>query len=109
MPDEPVNTSIQAKYTEQLAADLAANQAEQATLTVRLNRLKEEKKWLTTMLDSLPAAAAEPVGDAAPDGTGAEEAAVPQPRAEKPAGTTAVKKTPASSASLGSSSGSVAG
>ncbi|SEE23019.1 hypothetical protein [Streptomyces sp. TLI_105] len=102
MAEEPVNTSIQSKYAEQLAADLAANQAEQATLTVRLGRLQEEEKWLAATLESLPAAAGgEPAAAAEPvDGTvaadaGAEAAAVPQPRAEKTPGASSVKKAPA--------------
>ncbi|MFI1717617.1 hypothetical protein [Streptomyces litmocidini] len=113
MADEPDNTSIQAKYAEQLAADLAANQAEQATLTVRLSRLKEEEKWLAVTLESLPtsaegeptaaaepvgatvAAAAEPASGTVAAATGAEEAVVPQPRAEKTGGAASVKKAPA--------------
>ena len=107
MADEPVNPPIQTKYAEQLAADLEANQAEQATLTVRLNQLREEEKWLAGTLQSMPAqAAAEPTSPAADlpaSGTvaatdGREEAAVPQPRAEKadsgaaPTGQGAAKK-----------------
>ncbi|MFF9853398.1 hypothetical protein [Streptomyces litmocidini] len=113
MADEPDNTSIQTKYAEQLAADLAVNQAEQATLTVRLSRLKEEEKWLAATLESLPpaaegeptatagpvsgtvAAGAEPVGVTVVAGAGVEEAAVPQPRAEKAGRATSVKKAPA--------------
>ncbi|WP_225804176.1 hypothetical protein [Streptomyces sp. NK15101] len=102
MAEEPVDTSIQSKYAEQLAADLAANQAEQATLAVRLSRLREEEKWLATTLESLPgvvggepAAVAGPVGDTVASGDGAQEAAVPQPRTEKAADTASVKEAPA--------------
>ncbi|MFF5785766.1 hypothetical protein ACFY8P_12480 [Streptomyces sp. NPDC012693] len=105
MANEPVNTSIQNKYAEQLAADLASNQAEQATLTVRLTQLQEEEKWLTATLESLPtavegetAAVVEPVGATAPVAAGTEAAAVPQPRAEKTEGTASVKKAPSKKA-----------
>ncbi|MEU9298202.1 hypothetical protein [Streptomyces sp. NPDC048266] len=105
MANEPVNTSIQNKYAEQLAADLASNQAEQATLTVRLSQLQEEEKWLTKTLESLPtavegetAADVESAGSTAPVAAGTEAAAVPQPRAEKTGGTASVKKTPAKKA-----------
>ncbi|GGV08406.1 hypothetical protein GCM10010275_55910 [Streptomyces litmocidini] len=116
MADEPDSTSIQTKYAEQLAADLAANQAEQATLTVRLGRLQEEEKWLAATLESLPpaaggeptaaagpvsgtvAAGAEPAGATLVAGAGAEEAAVPQPRSEKAGRAASVKKAPAKKA-----------
>ncbi|WP_327309736.1 hypothetical protein OG730_41415 (plasmid) [Streptomyces sp. NBC_01298] len=105
MASEPVNTPIQSKYAEQLAADLASNQAEQATLTARLSQLHAEEKWLTAAMESMP-----PVGDApaptgadlvaaAPVAVGVAEAAVPKPRANKkadgagPAKKTAAKKT----------------
>ncbi|MFE2850209.1 hypothetical protein ACFXJO_03650 [Streptomyces lavendulae] len=91
MASEPVNTPIQSKYAEQLAADLATNQAEQAMLTARLSQLQAEEKWLTAAMESMP-----PVGDApAPKGAelvaavpvadGVAEAAVPKPRANKKA------------------------
>ncbi|WP_073815168.1 hypothetical protein [Streptomyces sp. CB02261] len=105
MANEPVNTSIQNKYAEQLASDLASNQAEQATLTVRLSQLQEEEKWLTKTLESLPtavegetAADVESVGSTAPVAAGTEAAAVPQPRAEKTGGTASVRKSPAKKA-----------
>ncbi|MFC8954708.1 hypothetical protein ACFT8P_19040 [Streptomyces sp. NPDC057101] len=105
MANEPVNTSIQNKYAEQLASDLASNQAEQATLTVRLSQLQEEEKWLTKTLESLPtavegetAADVESVSSTAPVAADTEAAAVPQPRAEKTGGTASVRKSPAKKA-----------
>ncbi|MFF4102873.1 hypothetical protein [Streptomyces sp. NPDC001903] len=103
MANETVNTPIQTKYTQQLAADLATNQAEQATLTARLNQLQAEEKWLVTTLESLPTTAgsepaspqeaASPASSAVPVGGAVTEVAVPRPRAQKKAGgATSVKK-----------------
>ncbi|TXS32995.1 hypothetical protein EAO71_03535 [Streptomyces sp. ms191] len=106
MADEQVHPPIQTKYAEQLAADLAANQAEQATLTARLNQLRQEEKWLAGTLDSMPVAenveasspaADQPATTVAPTPGGRDEAAVPQPRAEKTAsGAAPAKKGTAS-------------
>ncbi|MFE2481528.1 hypothetical protein [Streptomyces sp. NPDC059389] len=95
MANEPVDTPIQTKYTQQLTADLSANQAEQANLTTRLNQLQAEEKWLTTALDSLltddgsaPAPSqvlASPVSSTVPAGAGTDEVTVPKPRARKKA------------------------
>ncbi|MCC0100460.1 hypothetical protein K7B10_37965 [Streptomyces flavotricini] len=104
MANEPVNTPIQTKYTQQLTADLSANQAEQTTLTARLNQLQAEEKWLTTALESLQTTdgpeptrsqgLASPVSSAVQAEAGADEAAVPKPRAPKKAeGTASVRKT----------------
>ncbi|MFG2869664.1 hypothetical protein [Streptomyces sp. NPDC048338] len=110
MTVEPVNSPIHTKYAEQLAADLAANHAEQAHLTARLNQLREEEKWLVTTRESMPAfevaeavpvAADGPASSAVPAAGGRDEAAVPQPRTEKtgrgaaPAKQSATRKTPA--------------
>ncbi|WP_435972138.1 hypothetical protein [Streptomyces sp. Qhu_M48] len=97
MVNEPVNPPIQTKYAEQLVADLAANQTQQAELAVRLSQLQEEEKWLTATLQSLPAAGGgKPVNDKVPAGAGAPETAVPQPRAAKTASPAApAKRTPA--------------
>ncbi|MER5967761.1 hypothetical protein [Streptomyces sp. NPDC002057] len=97
MANEPVNPSIQTKYAEQLAADLATNQSQQAELSVRLSQLQEEEKWLITTLQSLPTVGGgKPVSNTVPAGAGAPETAVPQPRAAKPASTAApAKRTPA--------------
>ncbi|MET9622400.1 hypothetical protein ABZZ37_16785 [Streptomyces sp. NPDC006464] len=106
MADEPVNPPIRTKYAEQLAADLAANQTEQATLTARLNQLRQEEKWLAGTLESLPSsegvqvsspAADQPAGVAVPAPDPREEAAVPQPRTERTASSAPpAKKTTAS-------------
>ncbi|MFE0773306.1 hypothetical protein [Streptomyces sp. NPDC058861] len=103
MASEPVNTLIQTKYAEQLEADLARNQSEQATLTARLAQLQSEEKWLAATLQSMPPAGPDPAsaqGSTEPVGVastgGAEAAAVPQPRVGKKAGgSAAVKKTAA--------------
>ncbi len=93
MAKEPINTPIQTEYTEHLAAALAANQAEQATLTARLNKLQGEEKWLAAALADTPRAAgaepppgpAQPASSTPPVGEGTYAAAVPLPRMEKPA------------------------
>ncbi|MFI8263839.1 hypothetical protein [Streptomyces sp. NPDC085665] len=103
MANEPVNTPIQTKYTQQLTADLSANQAEQANLTTRLNQLQAEEKWLTAALESLltddgsePAPSqglASPVSSTVPAGAGTDEVTVPKPRTGKKAdGAAPVKK-----------------
>ncbi|MFI5666260.1 hypothetical protein [Streptomyces sp. NPDC051704] len=103
MANEPVNTPIQTRYTQQLTTDLSANQAEQATLTTRLSQLQAEEKWLTTTLDSLRAAdgseptpaqeLASPASSAVLAGAGADKAAVPKPRTQKKTdGTTSARK-----------------
>ncbi|MFD3728865.1 hypothetical protein [Streptomyces sp. NPDC058671] len=94
MPDEPVSTSIQTKYAEQLAADLATNQSEQATLIVRLNRLKEEEKWLATTLESLPSSSGEPTGEGVAADAGTGDVAVPQPRVRETTVADVLKKAP---------------
>ncbi|MFE4304845.1 hypothetical protein ACFRR6_02015 [Streptomyces sp. NPDC056891] len=110
MASEPVNTPIQSKYAEQLAADLATNQAEQATLTARLSQLQAEEKWLTSAMESMPPAGDAPAPTSAelvaasPVADGVAEAAVPKPRARKqaigagPAKTASAKKTSAAPA-----------
>ncbi|OEJ30152.1 hypothetical protein [Streptomyces subrutilus] len=93
MDKEPVNTPIQTEYTEHLTAALAANQAEQATLTARLNKLRGEEKWLAAALADTPRAVgvepppgpAQPASSTPPVGKGTDAAAVPLPRMEKPA------------------------
>ncbi|MFJ6486591.1 hypothetical protein ACIQK6_41755 [Streptomyces sp. NPDC091682] len=106
MANEPVNTPIQTEYAEHLAAALAANQAEQATLSTRLSKLQGEEKWLAAALADTPSivvaestpvptptpvpALARPASSAPPVRDGADAAAVPLPRAEK---ATAAKKT----------------
>ncbi|MGW6417451.1 hypothetical protein [Streptomyces sp. NPDC055055] len=107
MADEPVNTPIQTKYAEQLAADLATNLAEQAEVAARLDQLKAEEKWLTATLESMPVIAPEkedgPVSAAPPVPADTDEeaaaaaaaaaAVVPQPR--EPRGARPAKKAPA--------------
>ncbi|MFE8940970.1 hypothetical protein ACFYNX_26235 [Streptomyces sp. NPDC007872] len=92
MASEPVNTLIQTKYAEQLEADLARNQSEQAALTARLAQLRSEEKWLAATLQSMPSVGPDPASaqdSAEPAGIasagGAEAAAVPQPRVRKKA------------------------
>ncbi|MEU2118036.1 hypothetical protein ABZ567_20885 [Streptomyces sp. NPDC016459] len=94
MPDEPISTSIQTKYAEQLAADLATNQSAQATLIGRLNLLKEEEKWLATTLDSLPSSAGESADEGVAADAGTEDVSVPQPRARETTDTAALKQAP---------------
>lgn len=98
MANEPANTLIQTKYADQMAADLAANKAEQTKLTTRLAQLQMEEEWFTATLESMPRVGAEPlsaqvlaepVSPAPPVGDAAEEAAVPQPRAGKNTDSTA--------------------
>ncbi|WP_329106702.1 hypothetical protein [Streptomyces sp. NBC_01439] len=111
MANEPVNTPIQTEYAEHLAAALAANQAEQATLSTRLSKLQGEEKWLAAALADTPSivvaeptpvptptpvpALARPSSSAPPVRDGADAAAVPLPRAEK---ATAARKTAAKKA-----------
>ncbi|MET9693188.1 hypothetical protein ABZY81_32890 [Streptomyces sp. NPDC006514] len=112
MANEPVNTPIQTEYAEHLAAALAANQAEQATLSTRLGKLQGEEKWLAAALADTPSvvgaeptpvptpvptpALVRPASSAPPVRDGADAAAVPLPRAEKvAAGAAAVKKATA--------------
>ncbi|MFE3866360.1 hypothetical protein ACFXPT_39115 [Streptomyces goshikiensis] len=94
MANERVNTPIQTKYAEQLAADLKTNQAEQSTLTTRLHQLKEEEKWLATMLAPMlgdigcePTASlsgpAKSVSATRLVHDGSDDASVPRPRAGK--------------------------
>ncbi|MEU9234040.1 hypothetical protein [Streptomyces subrutilus] len=92
MANEPINTPVQTEYAEHLAAALAANQAEQAALTARLDKLQGEEKWLTAALTDTPRAAtepppapAQPARSTPPAGEGTDAAAVPLPRMEKPA------------------------
>ncbi|MEW1904531.1 hypothetical protein [Streptomyces sp. NPDC086147] len=92
MPNELNSTSIHTRYAEQLAADLAANRAEQASIAVRLEQLQAEEKWLITTLDSLPATTAPASGVNEP-AEAVKEAAVPQPRETQEAAP--VKKTAA--------------
>ncbi|WP_053644375.1 MULTISPECIES: hypothetical protein [unclassified Streptomyces] len=119
MPNELDSTSIHTRYAEQIATDLEANRAEQASIAARLEQLRAEEKWLATTLDSLPTGAPES-SVTGPD-EAVREAAVPQPRetreatpakkpaAKKPAagktaagktaaGKTAVKRAPAAKA-----------
>ncbi|MFE2547441.1 hypothetical protein ACFXGI_02605 [Streptomyces sp. NPDC059355] len=111
MANEPVNTPIQTKYTQQLAADLSANQDEQATLTTRLNQLQAEEKWLTAALESLhtadesdptpPQGLASSADSVVLAGAGAAEAAVPKPRTRKKAdGAASVRKAVAKKAAV---------
>ncbi|MFD3468125.1 hypothetical protein ACFWWM_17480 [Streptomyces sp. NPDC058682] len=112
MANEPVNTPIQTEYAEHLAAALAANQAEQATLSTRLGKLQGEEKWLAAALADTPSvvgpeptpvpvpapvpALVRPASSTPPVRDGADAAAVPLPRAEKvAAGAAAVKKAAA--------------
>ncbi|MFC8290327.1 hypothetical protein ACFUJ0_32615 [Streptomyces sp. NPDC057242] len=107
MPNELNSTSIHTRYAEQLAADLAGNRAEQASIAARLEQLQAEEKWLITTLDSVPGPIAPASGVTEP-AKAVQEAAVPQPRetreaapARKPAarkaaaGKTPAKKAPA--------------
>ncbi|MFF3215380.1 hypothetical protein ACFYYB_32655 [Streptomyces sp. NPDC002886] len=102
MANEPVSTPNQSKYTDHLAAALAANQAEQAILTDRLSKLQGEEKWLAAALvDTAQDAHAEPTPAPVhttrrtpPAGEGTDTAAVPPPRAGKAtASAVSVKKT----------------
>ncbi|WP_328792576.1 MULTISPECIES: hypothetical protein [unclassified Streptomyces] len=112
MANEPVNTPIQTEYAEHLAAALAANQAEQATLSTRLGKLQGEEKWLAAALADTPSVVSaeptltpvptpvpvsvQPSSSAPPVRDGADAAAVPLPRAEKVADAAAsAKKAPA--------------
>ncbi|MFI8392302.1 hypothetical protein [Streptomyces sp. NPDC085540] len=112
MANEPVNTPIQTEYAEHLAAALAANQAEQATLSTRLGKLQGEEKWLAAALADTPSVVGaeptpvpapvpvpvlvRPASSTPPVRDGADAAAVPLPRAEKvAAGAAAVKKATA--------------
>ncbi|MFD6891150.1 hypothetical protein [Streptomyces sp. NPDC059957] len=91
MANEPVSTPTQSKYTDHLAAALAANQAEQAILTDRLSKLQGEEKWLAAALadtaqDADPAPAPAPAQTTRrtpPADEGTDTAAVPPPRAGK--------------------------
>ncbi|MFF1414464.1 hypothetical protein ACFVX6_32535 [Streptomyces sp. NPDC058289] len=95
MANEPVSTPTQSKYTDHLAAALAANQAEQAILTERLSKLQGEEKWLTAALADTPQdVGPEPAPTPAPVqtarstpavGAGTDAAAVPAPRTAKTA------------------------
>ncbi|MFE9484293.1 hypothetical protein ACFYNM_37655 [Streptomyces spororaveus] len=102
MANEPVNTPIQTAYTDHLAAALAANQAEQASLSTRLNKLQGEEKWLAAALADTPEAVgrelsppevAQPVASALP--VGEDAPAVPLPRAEEAGEAPAAKATTA--------------
>ncbi|MFE1874732.1 hypothetical protein ACFW9N_28265 [Streptomyces sp. NPDC059496] len=112
MANEPVNTPIQTEYAEHLAAALAANQAEQATLSTRLGKLQGEEKWLAAALADTPSVVSaeptltpvptpvpvsvQPASSTPPVRDGADAAAVPLPRAEKVADAAAsAKKAPA--------------
>ncbi|MFC8490000.1 hypothetical protein ACFUJU_04215 [Streptomyces sp. NPDC057235] len=79
MPNELNSTSIHTRYAEQLAADLAGNRAEQASIAARLEQLQAEEKWLITTLDSVPGPIAPASGVTEP-AKAVQEAAVPQPR-----------------------------
>ncbi|WNI20591.1 hypothetical protein [Streptomyces sp. ITFR-16] len=79
--------SVQSVYAERFAADLAANRSEQeeitgriAELQTRLDRLREDEKWLSGMQGTLPAPAAK---------------SVPRPRPAKARKKTAAPQTPA--------------
>ncbi|MFF4393953.1 hypothetical protein ACFY0G_45805 [Streptomyces sp. NPDC001552] len=114
MANKPVNTPIQTEYAEHLAAALAANQAEQATLSTRLGKLQAEEKWLAAALADTPSVVSaeptltpvptpvpvsvpvRPASSTPPVPDGADAAAVPLPRAEKLADAAAsAKKAPA--------------
>ncbi|WP_432087541.1 hypothetical protein [Streptomyces sp. bgisy095] len=100
MPNELNSTSIHTRYAEQLAADLAANRAEQASIAVRLEQLQAEEKWLITTLDSVPATTAPASGVNEPV-EAVQEAAVPQPRETReaaPVKRTAARRTAAGKA-----------
>ncbi|WP_432126629.1 hypothetical protein [Streptomyces sp. bgisy082] len=100
MPNELNSTSIHTRYAEQLAADLAANRAEQASIAVRLEQLQAEEKWLITTLDSVPATTAPASGVNEPV-EAVQEAAVPQPRETReaaPVKGTAARRTAAGKA-----------
>ncbi|MGW9451687.1 hypothetical protein [Streptomyces sp. NPDC055632] len=98
MPNELNSTSIHTRYAEQLAADLAANRAEQASIAARLEQLQAEEKWLITTLDSMPATTAPASGVNEPV-EAVQEAAVPQPRETREAAP--VEKTAARRTSVG--------
>lgn len=78
MADELEKTSIQNKYAQQYAEDLAANRKEQGEITAqiaalheRLERLKEDEAWLAQAQGRLPGASAaaseaKPATEAAP-------------------------------------------
>lgn len=107
MANEPVSTPIHNEYTTHLAAALAANQAEQAILTERLNKLQGDEKWLAAALADTPQhVGAEPVlspepvqpaHSTPPVADGPEAAAVPLPRTGKTTGGAAPAKKAAAS------------
>lgn len=81
MADEPAKTSIQNKYAQQYADDLAANHKEQGDVTAqiaelqkRLEQLKAEEDWLVKAQGSLPEVPVPSVPEAQP---AAAEADVP--------------------------------
>ncbi|MFE0776648.1 hypothetical protein [Streptomyces sp. NPDC058861] len=103
MPNELNSTSIHTRYAEQLAADLAGNRAEQASIAARLEQLRAEEKWLITTLDSVPGPIA-PASGATEPAKAVQEAAVPQPRETReaaPAGKPAARKPAARKAAAG--------
>ncbi|MFE3559787.1 hypothetical protein ACFXKW_33750 [Streptomyces sp. NPDC059193] len=85
MAHAPVNVSIQHKYAEQLAVDLASNQAEQADLSARLTVLQKDEEWLVTTLTSMSEGTVpqELPALAVPEGDSVEQAPVPKPRSVK--------------------------
>ncbi|MFJ9574767.1 hypothetical protein ACIRQF_00045 [Streptomyces sp. NPDC101191] len=92
MATNPVDTPIQPPYAAHLAAALEANQAEQATIIARLNKLQAEEKWLSAALTDRPSAhAAKPAtarsADSAPRAVADSEdtTVLPQPRTEETA------------------------
>ncbi|MEV7157258.1 hypothetical protein AB0N77_21965 [Streptomyces misionensis] len=84
MADEPAQTTIQNKYAQQYADDLAANRREQGDVTARLEQLKAEEAWLVRALDSLPAA---PASSASETRAAAAEAEAPQAKTAEAAET----------------------
>ncbi|MFF5390148.1 hypothetical protein ACFY5H_17440 [Streptomyces sp. NPDC013012] len=100
MPNELNSTSIHTRYAEQLAADLAGNRAEQASIAARLEQLQAEEKWLITTLDSVPGPIAPASGVTEP-AKAVQEAAVPQPREAAPARKPAARKPAARKAAAG--------
>ncbi|MFF9340268.1 MULTISPECIES: hypothetical protein [unclassified Streptomyces] len=83
MANEPINTPVQTEYEARLAAALEANQAEQATIAARLDKLRAEEKWITAALADTPSAvSAVPVPADAVAAVVEDTAAVPLPRAE---------------------------
>ncbi|MFF6835629.1 hypothetical protein ACFY84_27835 [Streptomyces sp. NPDC012438] len=103
MPNELNSTSIHTRYAEQLAADLAGNRAEQASIAARLEQLQAEEKWLITTLDSVPGPIAPASGVTEP-AKAVQEAAVPQPRETReaaPARKPAARKPAARKAAAG--------